>query len=100
MRVCVFPFLMNYFYDIFQVFRHLILIYYIFFSRVDLVQTSFKCFKLIVTDYLSTLLPNCYPACIETAACFGHQKQDLNIALTAIGSIVSWMDFLFFFLFT
>ncbi|CAL8099260.1 unnamed protein product [Calicophoron daubneyi] len=56
--------------------------------KVDLIQTAFQCFKLIVTDYLSSLLPNCYPACVETAARFGQQKQDLNIALTAIGSIL------------
>lgn len=57
--------------------------------RIDLIQTSFKCFKLIVTDYLSTLPSDCYLACVETAASFGHQKQDLNIALSAIGSLVS-----------
>ncbi|TNN10465.1 Protein MON2 [Schistosoma japonicum] len=61
--------------------------------KVDLIQTSFKCFKLIVTDYLSTLLPNCYLACVETAARFGHQKQDLNIALAAIGSLLHLADF-------
>ncbi|KER22908.1 hypothetical protein T265_09082 [Opisthorchis viverrini] len=62
--------------------------------KVDLIQTAFQCFKLIVTDYLSSLLPNCYPACVETAARFGHQKQDLNIALTAIGSILHLADYL------
>ncbi|CAH8479787.1 unnamed protein product [Schistosoma turkestanicum] len=61
--------------------------------KVDLIQTSFKCFKLIVTDYLSTLLPNCYLVCVETAARFGHQKQDLNIALAAIGSLLHLADF-------
>ncbi|KAF5405702.1 hypothetical protein PHET_00768 [Paragonimus heterotremus] len=58
-------------------------------SKVDLIQTAFQCFKLIVTDYMTSLLFNCYPACVETAARFGRQQQDLNIALTAIGTIVS-----------
>ncbi|VDP89643.1 unnamed protein product [Echinostoma caproni] len=57
--------------------------------RVDLILVAFQCFKLIVTDYLSSLSPDCYAACVATAARFGHQKQDLNIALTAIGHIVS-----------
>uniref|UniRef100_A0A3Q0KVL3 Protein MON2 homolog n=1 Tax=Schistosoma mansoni TaxID=6183 RepID=A0A3Q0KVL3_SCHMA len=61
--------------------------------KIDLIQTSFKCFKLIVTDYLSTLPSNCYLACVETAASFGHQKQDLNIALSAIGSLLHLADF-------
>ncbi|KAF8571910.1 hypothetical protein P879_00808 [Paragonimus westermani] len=55
--------------------------------KVDLIQTAFQCFKLIVTDYMNSLLFNCYPACVETAARFGRQQQDLNIALTAIGTI-------------
>ncbi|CAH8518557.1 unnamed protein product [Schistosoma margrebowiei] len=61
--------------------------------KIDLIQTSFKCFKLIVTDYLSTLPSDCYLACVETAASFGHQKQDLNIALSAIGSLLHLADF-------
>ncbi|CAH8498673.1 unnamed protein product [Heterobilharzia americana] len=61
--------------------------------KIDLIQTSFKCFKLIVTDYLSALLPDCYLACVETASRFGHQKQDLNIALAAIGSLLHLADF-------
>ncbi|CAH8608784.1 unnamed protein product [Dicrocoelium dendriticum] len=62
--------------------------------RVDQIHTAFQCFKLIVTDYLSSLLPDCYTACVTTAARFGHQQQDLNIALSAIGTILHLADYL------
>ncbi|TPP60184.1 hypothetical protein FGIG_01002 [Fasciola gigantica] len=62
--------------------------------KVDLILIAFHCFKLIVTDYLSSLSPDCYAACVVTAARFGHQKQDLNIALTAIGHILHLADHL------
>ncbi|VDN30365.1 unnamed protein product [Dibothriocephalus latus] len=38
---------------------------------------------------MSTLRFDCYPACVQTASKFGHQTVDLNIALSAIGSLVS-----------
>ncbi|KAA3680783.1 uncharacterized protein DEA37_0007614 [Paragonimus westermani] len=63
--------------------------------KVDLIQTAFQCFKLIVTDYMTSLLFNCYAACVETAARFGRQQQDLNIALTAIGTILHLADHVF-----
>ncbi len=66
----------------------------IFFSFSDqLIRTAFQCFQLVVTDYLSALGTDCYPACVNTAAQFGHQGNDLNIALAAIGSLVSFIDF-------
>lgn len=55
----------------------------------QLIKTAFQCFQLVVTDYLSTLRSDCYPACVETAAKFGHQGLDLNISLAAIGSLVN-----------
>ncbi|VDD74687.1 unnamed protein product [Mesocestoides corti] len=59
------------------------------------IRSAFQCFQLVVTDYLSTLCPDCYPACVNTAAKFGHQMHDLNIALAAIGSLLHLTDFLF-----
>uniref|UniRef100_A0A0X3PWG4 Protein MON2 homolog n=1 Tax=Schistocephalus solidus TaxID=70667 RepID=A0A0X3PWG4_SCHSO len=61
----------------------------------QLIRTAFQCFQLVVTDYLSTLRFECYPACVQTASKFGHQSVDLNIALSAIGSLLHLADFLF-----
>ncbi|KAM3180976.1 hypothetical protein ACTXT7_015252, partial [Hymenolepis weldensis] len=57
------------------------------------IRSAFQCFQLVVTDYLPTLNPNCYPACVDTAAKFGHQEHDLNISLAAIGSLVHGVGF-------
>ncbi|VDL89396.1 unnamed protein product [Schistocephalus solidus] len=65
------------------------------FGRDQLIRTAFQCFQLVVTDYLSTLRFECYPACVQTASKFGHQSVDLNIALSAIGSLLHLADFLF-----
>ncbi|KAL5966597.1 hypothetical protein TSMEX_005675 [Taenia solium] len=51
------------------------------------IRSAFQCFQLVVTDYLPTLGLDCYPACVDTAAKFGHQEHDLNIALAAVGSL-------------
>ncbi|KAL5113058.1 hypothetical protein TcWFU_010146 [Taenia crassiceps] len=59
------------------------------------IRSAFQCFQLIVTDYLPTLGLDCYPACVDTAAKFGHQEHDLNIALAAVGSLLHLTDFLF-----
>ncbi|VDM16781.1 unnamed protein product [Hydatigera taeniaeformis] len=59
------------------------------------IRSAFQCFQLVVTDYLPTLNLNCYPACVDTAAKFGHQEYDLNIALAAVGSLLHLTDFLF-----
>ncbi|BHF59703.1 Endocytosis and vacuole integrity protein [Sparganum proliferum] len=61
----------------------------------QLIRTAFQCFQLVVTDYLATLRFDCYPACVQTASKFGHQTVDLNIALSAIGSLLHLADFLF-----
>ncbi len=61
---------------------------YFFHYSDKLIRTAFQSFQLVVTDYLSVLRPDCYPACVNTAAKFGHQGHDLNIALAAIGSLV------------
>ncbi|KAL7062852.1 hypothetical protein AAHC03_01029 [Spirometra sp. Aus1] len=55
----------------------------------QLIRTAFQCFQLVVTDYLPTLRFDCYPACVQTASKFGHQTVDLNIALSAIGSLIA-----------
>ncbi|KAM7540809.1 hypothetical protein Aperf_G00000030202 [Anoplocephala perfoliata] len=59
------------------------------------IRSAFQCFQLVVTDYLPTLSTDCYPACVNTAAKFGHQEHDLNISLAAIGSMLHLTDFLF-----
>ncbi|VDK21266.1 unnamed protein product [Taenia asiatica] len=59
------------------------------------IRSAFQCFQLVVTDYLPTLGLDCYPACVDTAAKFGHQEHDLNIALAAVGSLLHLTDFLF-----
>ncbi|KAL3320335.1 hypothetical protein Ciccas_000975 [Cichlidogyrus casuarinus] len=52
------------------------------------VLKAFNCFKLIVNDYLPSLGPECYNACIATATRFACHTNDLNISLSAVECIV------------
>jgi len=54
-----------------------------------LVRTAFQCLQLVVTDYLPVLPCGCIPHGIDTVAKFARQKQELNVALSAIGLMVS-----------
>lgn len=51
-------------------------------------RTAFQCLQLVVTDYLPVLPCGCIPHAIDTVAKFARQKQELNVALSAIGLMV------------
>jgi hypothetical protein len=50
---------------------------------------AFQCLQLVVTDFLPVMPWRCLPLCVDTAAKFGSQTQELNISLTAVGLMVS-----------
>ncbi|ODN01672.1 Protein MON2 [Orchesella cincta] len=60
-----------------------------------LVRTAFQCLQLVVTDYLPVLPCGCIPHAIDTVAKFARQKQELNVALSAIGLTWNIADFLY-----
>ncbi|KAJ8301796.1 hypothetical protein KUTeg_020783 [Tegillarca granosa] len=54
-------------------------------QREKLIQTAFQSLQLVVTDFLP-IIPCIYlQVCVEVAAKFGLQFQELNISLTSIG---------------
>ncbi|KAJ2468620.1 Endocytosis and vacuole integrity protein, partial [Coemansia sp. RSA 2322] len=59
-----------------------------------LARGVFPCLQLICTDYLADLPADCLRRCIEALLVqFASQRQDLNIALTAIGQAWALCDF-------
>ncbi|XP_021343975.1 protein MON2 homolog isoform X2 [Mizuhopecten yessoensis] len=60
-----------------------------------LIQTAFQSLQLVVTDFLP-IIPCMYlQVCVEVAAKFGLQNQELNISLTAIGLLWNVADFFY-----
>ena len=57
--------------------------------RDNLIRSAFQCLQLVVTDYMPILPWNCLPQAVETTGKFGSQTQELNVALTAIGLMVT-----------
>lgn len=53
-----------------------------------LIRIAFQCLQLVVTDFLPAMPWRCLPLCVNTAAKFGSQTQELNISLTAVGLMV------------
>lgn len=60
-----------------------------------LIRIAFQCLQLVVTDFLPVMPWRCLPLCVNTAAKFGSQTQELNISLTAVGLMVSCTNLLF-----
>lgn len=54
----------------------------------SLIRIAFQCLQLVVTDFLPVMPWRCLPLCVNTAAKFGSQTQELNISLTAVGLMV------------
>ncbi|KZP00948.1 hypothetical protein CALVIDRAFT_580907 [Calocera viscosa TUFC12733] len=54
-----------------------------------LIRVAFLSLKLICSDYLPSLSIEQLRLCITTLVTFGQQKEDLNIALTAGGGLLS-----------
>ncbi|XP_063995099.1 protein MON2 homolog [Diachasmimorpha longicaudata] len=61
----------------------------------NLVRIAFQCLQLVVTDYLPVMSWRCLPLCVDTAAKFGSQTQELNISLTAVGLMWNISDYFF-----
>ncbi|GJJ78482.1 hypothetical protein EMPS_10841 [Entomortierella parvispora] len=63
-------------------------------KSAGLVRIAFPCLQLICTDFLSLLNAKNMQLCIDTLAAFGHQTEDLNIALTSVGLLWNISDFI------
>ncbi|XP_037044984.1 protein MON2 homolog isoform X3 [Bradysia coprophila] len=59
----------------------------------SLIRIAFQCLQLVVTDFLPVMPWRCLPLCVNTAAKFGSQTQELNISLTAVGLMWNISDF-------
>lgn len=66
------------------------------FFREILIKIAFQCLQLVVTDFLPVMPWRCLPLCVNTAAKFGSQTQELNISLTAVGLMVIFRKDFFF----
>ncbi|KAG5311481.1 MON2 protein, partial [Acromyrmex insinuator] len=60
-----------------------------------LVRIAFQCLQLVVTDFLPVMPWRCLPLCVDTAAKFGSQTQELNISLTAVGLMWNISDYFY-----
>ncbi|XP_046826902.1 protein MON2 homolog isoform X3 [Vespa crabro] len=60
-----------------------------------LVRIAFQCLQLVVTDFLPVMPWRCLPQCVDTAAKFGSQTQELNISLTAVGLMWNISDYFY-----
>lgn len=61
----------------------------------NLVRLAFQCLQVVVSDYLHNTPAVFLSLVIDAAARFGSQTQELNVSLTAIGSIWNVADYLF-----
>ncbi|XP_015608910.1 protein MON2 homolog isoform X3 [Cephus cinctus] len=61
----------------------------------NLVRIAFQCLQLVVTDFLPIMPWRCLPLCVDTAAKFGSQTQELNISLTAVGLMWNISDYFY-----
>ncbi|KAJ1930092.1 Endocytosis and vacuole integrity protein [Tieghemiomyces parasiticus] len=59
-----------------------------------LVRYTFPCLQLVCTDFLSALPPACLARCVHLLGCYGRQRGEVNVALTAIGLFWSVADYL------
>uniref|UniRef100_A0A1S4H3D2 Protein MON2 homolog n=1 Tax=Anopheles gambiae TaxID=7165 RepID=A0A1S4H3D2_ANOGA len=59
----------------------------------SLIRIAFQCLQLVVTDFLPVMPWRCLPLCVNTAAKFGSQTQELNISLTAVGLMWNISDY-------
>jgi len=62
-----------------------------FFLRESLIRPAFQCLQLVGTDFLPTMPCTCLQIVVEVAGSFGLHNQELNISLTSIGLLVSFM---------
>lgn len=60
-----------------------------------LIRSAFQCLQLVVADYPPMMPCNCLQLCVDTAAKFGSQNQELNVSLAAIGLLWNIADHLY-----
>ena len=58
-------------------------------------RTAFTCLQLVCTDFLPTMPCSCLQPVVDVAAKFGLQHQELNVSLTAVGLLVSMVQWLY-----
>lgn len=68
-----------------------VLCFHFVFLRESLIRTAFQCLQLVVTDFLPTMPCTCLQIVVEVAGSFGLHNQELNISLTSIGLLVSFL---------
>eukprot|EP00898_Chlorokybus_atmophyticus_P001167 jgi/Chlat1/2050/Chrsp17S02524 len=56
-------------------------------------QLAFQSVQLVVNDCLANVPASCLQLCVDMAMTYGAQQIDLNISLTAIGSLWSMADY-------
>ena len=54
---------------------------------------AFQSLQLVVTDFLPLMPCTCIKVVVDVAGKFGLQPQELNISLTAIGLLVSYVTY-------
>ncbi|XP_075525556.1 mon2 homolog, regulator of endosome-to-Golgi trafficking isoform X1 [Dermacentor variabilis] len=60
-----------------------------------LIRSAFQCLQLVVADFLPVMPRACLQLCVDTAARFGSQNQELNVSLTAVGLLWHMADYLY-----
>lgn len=61
----------------------------------SLVRLAFQCLQTIISDYIQVVPLNSLGKFIDATTKFASQTADINVSLTAIGSIWNLADFLF-----
>ncbi|XP_077547344.1 mon2 homolog, regulator of endosome-to-Golgi trafficking isoform X2 [Haemaphysalis longicornis] len=61
----------------------------------SLIRSAFQCLQLVVADFLPIMPRACLQLCVDTAARFGSQGQELNVSLTAVGLLWHMADYLY-----
>lgn len=56
-------------------------------AATPLIKTAFTCLQLVCSDLLTKLNLKQLEACVETLTSFSKQKEDINVALTANGTL-------------
>ncbi|KFM70814.1 Protein MON2-like protein, partial [Stegodyphus mimosarum] len=60
-----------------------------------LIRSAFQCLQLVVADYPPVMPCTCLQLCVDAAAKFGSQTQELNVSLAAVGLLWNIADHLF-----
>ena len=66
---------------------------FFFFFSEGLIRVAFQSLQLVVTDFLPLMPCTCIKVVVDVAGKFGLQPQELNISLTAIGLLVSYVTY-------